>query len=81
LRDEATRATRAEQGQLTAPLSGRVVSVAVQDGEAVRAGATLLVVEAMKMEHRIVAPRDGTVRLRCAAGDLVAQGAELLELA
>ena len=44
-------------------------------------GAPLLVVEAMKMEHTISAPHDGTVEaLRCAEGDRVEEGAELIVL-
>jgi 3-methylcrotonyl-CoA carboxylase alpha subunit len=47
----------------------------------VKAGEPLMVLEAMKMEHRIVATADGTVSaLHFAAGDQVAQGAALLEI-
>jgi 3-methylcrotonyl-CoA carboxylase alpha subunit len=48
----------------------------------VRRGQPLVVVEAMKMEHTIAAPRDGTVEaVRYAVGDLVEEGAELIALA
>jgi acetyl-CoA/propionyl-CoA carboxylase biotin carboxyl carrier protein len=48
-------------GPLVAPMPGTVTVVHVGEGETVRAGQTLLVVEAMKMEHPITAPVDGTV--------------------
>jgi biotin carboxyl carrier protein len=46
---------------ITAPMPGRIVRVLVQPGEAVRAGQGLIVVEAMKMENELRAPRGGTV--------------------
>jgi acetyl/propionyl-CoA carboxylase alpha subunit len=60
---------------LRAPMQGTVLSVGAADGAAVRRGDTLLVLEAMKMEHVIEAPHDGRL-LRCevAAGDTVAEG-------
>jgi acetyl-CoA/propionyl-CoA carboxylase, biotin carboxylase, biotin carboxyl carrier protein len=48
-----------------------VVSVAVGDGDTVEAGQVLVSVEAMKMEHQLVAPLDGTVHLSISSGDLV----------
>jgi 3-methylcrotonyl-CoA carboxylase alpha subunit len=69
-------------GRLTAPMPGRVVQLLVVPGAAVRRGQPLVVVEAMKMEHTIAAPRDGVVEaVRCAVGDLVEEGAELIVLA
>ena len=69
-------------GGLTAPMPGRVVSVLVEPGQPVRAGQTLLVLEAMKMEHTLVAPADGTVEeVRFAPGDLVDEATELVVLA
>src|SRR5207249_9790645 len=68
-------------GRLTAPMPGRVVELLVRPGEAVRRGQPLLVVEAMKMEHTIAAPRDGTVAaVNFATGDLVEEGVELIAL-
>jgi biotin carboxyl carrier protein len=49
----------------------------VEDGARVARGDLLLVLEAMKMEHAIRSPRDGTVLLRVAEGDLVEAGVEL----
>ena len=69
-------------GGLTAPMPGKVVSFAVKAGDAVKKGQPLAVMEAMKMEHTIAAPADGTVaELLFAPGDQVTEGAELLKLA
>jgi 3-methylcrotonyl-CoA carboxylase alpha subunit len=69
-------------GRLTAPMPGRVVQLFVTPGEAVRRGQALLVIEAMKMEHTIAAPYDGTVAaVPYAVGDLVEEGVELIQLA
>ncbi|WP_431678687.1 biotin carboxylase N-terminal domain-containing protein [Kitasatospora sp. KL5] len=60
-------------GALTAPMPGTVTVVKAAVGERVTRGQTLLVLEAMKMEHVIAAPHDGTVsELRAAAGSTVA---------
>jgi 3-methylcrotonyl-CoA carboxylase alpha subunit len=68
-------------GTLTAPMPGKVIALLAKSGEAVKAGQPLAVMEAMKMEHTIAAPRDGTVdELLYAVGDQVAEGAELLRL-
>ena len=56
--------------------------VHVEDGEKVKAGQSLMVLEAMKMEHVILAPADGVVaNIRFAAGDQVMEGDELLAMA
>ncbi len=69
-------------GRLTAPMPGRVTRLMVEDGETVRRGQPLMVIEAMKMEHTIVAPADGMVeRLRFNVGDMVEEGVELITLA
>ena len=68
-------------GQLTAPMPGKVLSFAVNVGDAVTAGQALAVMEAMKMEHTLHAPAAGRVsELLYAPGDQVAEGAELLRL-
>ncbi|HSN35191.1 MAG TPA: biotin/lipoyl-containing protein, partial [Arthrobacter sp.] len=53
------------------PMPGTVVSVSVSNGDTVEAGQVLLSVEAMKMEHQLVAPLDGTVHISISSGDLV----------
>jgi 3-methylcrotonyl-CoA carboxylase alpha subunit len=69
------------EGELIARLPGLVVQVAVKAGDAVEAGQVLLVIEAMKMEHAITAPRAGTVRaIDCAVGERVEEGRVLVEL-
>ena len=69
-------------GKLTAPMPGKVVAVHVENGEKVKAGQSLMVLEAMKMEHVIASPADGTVgTVRFAAGDQVMEGDELLAMA
>jgi 3-methylcrotonyl-CoA carboxylase alpha subunit len=71
----------ADIGRLTAPMPGKVVSFSVKAGDKVNKGQALAVMEAMKMEHTILAPADGTVaELLYAPGDQVAEGAELLSL-
>ena len=68
-------------GGLTAPMPGKVLEVLVSEGQSVSAGATLMVLEAMKMEHRIVAASDGTVSaIHYGVGDQVEQGVALLAL-
>jgi len=66
---------------LVAPMPGKVRAVLVAEGESVAKGATLLLLEAMKMEHPVRAPRKGVVRhLRVAEGAMVAAGERLLEM-
>ena len=48
-------------GDLHAPMAGKIIRILVQPGEHVKAGATLLILEAMKMEQHITAPQDGVV--------------------
>jgi 3-methylcrotonyl-CoA carboxylase alpha subunit len=62
-------------------MPGRVIALLVSEGEQVAKGQGLLVLEAMKMEHTIVAPQGGTVRaFRFALGESVADGAVLVDL-
>jgi 3-methylcrotonyl-CoA carboxylase alpha subunit len=68
-------------GRLTAPMPGRVTQLMVEPGTSVRRGQPLIVIEAMKMEHTVIAPADGVVEaVRFAPGDLVEEGAELIAL-
>ena len=80
-RTHAFTATHAAGG-LTTPLPGVVVAVNVEVGQTVRRGETLMVIEAMKMEHGIHAPFDGEVtRIHFAIGERVPEGSELIALA
>jgi 3-methylcrotonyl-CoA carboxylase alpha subunit len=64
---------------IRAPMNGRLVAVAVEEGDTVGAGQRLAVVEAMKMEHALVAPYAGVVRdLDAAVGDQVEMGARIM---
>jgi propionyl-CoA carboxylase alpha chain len=68
-------------GALKAPMPGRVLAISVAPGESVVRGQLLMVLEAMKMEHRITAPVDGIVQaIRVAEGEQVANGALLAVL-
>ncbi|MES2229383.1 MAG: acetyl/propionyl/methylcrotonyl-CoA carboxylase subunit alpha [Pseudomonadota bacterium] len=71
-----------ESGGLTAPMPGKVVAFLAKAGDTVTKGQPLAVMEAMKMEHTIAAPRDGTIaELLYAVGDQVSEGGELLRMA
>ena len=66
-------------GRLTAPMPGKVVAVLVDKGARVVKGTPLVVMEAMKMQHTIAAPFDGTVdEILFGVGEQVAEDAELL---
>jgi 3-methylcrotonyl-CoA carboxylase alpha subunit len=66
---------------IRAPMNGRLVAVAVEEGEKVEAGKRLAVVEAMKMEHALVAPRAGVVRdLTANVGDQVEMGERIMRV-
>jgi biotin carboxyl carrier protein len=68
-------------GVVKALMPGRVVRVLVAKGDAVRKGAGLLILEAMKMENEITAPADGTVdEMFVETGQTVETGAELLHI-
>ena len=82
LRAAGTRSTTTQGEQtIRAPMPGRVVSVAVETGQEVTAGAALVVLEAMKMESSITAPHDGTVeRVAVQPGQTVSRDDELVVL-
>jgi 3-methylcrotonyl-CoA carboxylase alpha subunit len=74
-------ATAAHEGGLTAPMPGKVVKVLVKEGSEVKKGDLLMILEAMKMEHKVVSPKEGKVKsLRFREGDRVSQGEDLVEL-
>ena len=71
-----------EAGGLAAPMPGKVIAFLAKAGDTVTQGQPLAVMEAMKMEHTIAAPRDGTIsELLYAVGDQVDEGGELLRMA
>jgi 3-methylcrotonyl-CoA carboxylase alpha subunit len=70
----------AGHGGLLAPMPGRIIALLVEPGARVEKGAPLLILEAMKMEHKLAAPSDGVVTaFRCAVDDQMAEGAELVD--
>jgi biotin carboxyl carrier protein len=72
----------AGSAEVRAPMTGRVVQVAVTPGATVRADDLLVILQAMKMEYRLTAPRPGTVeRVLCAEGQMVDLGSTLVSLA
>jgi 3-methylcrotonyl-CoA carboxylase alpha subunit len=69
-------------GGLAAPMPGKIIAVLVEQGAAVERGAPLLILEAMKMEHTIMAPARGTVaEILCRVGEQVTEGTELIVFA
>ncbi len=73
--------TRSGAESLTAPMPGVVTQVVVREGDAVAVGQPLVIVEAMKMEHVVRAPRGGIVRtLRVRPGEQVESGAVVAEI-
>ncbi|MCQ6259723.1 acetyl/propionyl/methylcrotonyl-CoA carboxylase subunit alpha [Pseudomonas sp. Q11] len=76
----AAEASHSHQGGLTAPMNGSIVRVLVSIGQTVEAGAQLVVLEAMKMEHSIRAPQAGVIKaLYCQEGEMVSEGCALVE--
>ena len=82
-RSRSTRATRHSGGGLVrAPMHGKVLGILVEEGAAVTRGQRLAIIEAMKMEHTLVAPIDGTVSEIAVAKDAqVAEGAKIMVIA
>jgi biotin carboxyl carrier protein len=75
------RSAGAEGGELSSSMPGQVLKVLVREGDSVSAGQTLVIVEAMKMEHEIKAPAAGRVKkVSCSEGAMVSPGVALLEL-
>lgn len=82
-RASAGRSRRHEhpEGEISMPMPGVVIGISVEEGEQVTRGQPLLVVEAMKMEHTLRAPRDGKVaNLAVQTGQMVDAGLVLLEV-
>jgi acetyl-CoA/propionyl-CoA carboxylase biotin carboxyl carrier protein len=80
----AAHATASAEGAaiLTAPMPGRVIAVHAVEGQSVRGGEAVVVIEAMKMEHAVVASMDGRLeRVAVREGDQVERGAVVAEIA
>jgi len=73
----------AETGEfhLRAPMPGLVVAIPVTEGQSIKKGQVILILESMKMQNEIKAPRDGTIgRIRVKAGETVEQKQTLLSV-
>ncbi len=78
---ENTLATKSSIRKLTAPLPGIIMDILIEEGTQVKAGQTLLVMEAMKMENNILAEHSGVIKtLHVKKGDTVLQGDPLIEI-
>ena len=78
----APAASKGEGTTVTSPLPGVIIEVSVKEGQAVKAGQKVAVIEAMKMENEIQAPSDGTVTaILIHKGDSVLEGAEIVKIA
>jgi biotin carboxyl carrier protein len=79
--DAADRHTPHDDMALASPMPATVAAVKVSPGEMVVRGDVLIMLEAMKMELPIIAPRDGRVRsVACRPGELVQPGVPLVEI-
>lgn len=78
----AAAAVIAKGETVEAPMPGNIIRIDVKEGEAVKAGQILVILEAMKMETEIVAPDDGTVaQIVVSKGAVVETGSPLVVLA
>jgi len=79
--DSRKAGTKITQGSLQAPMPGTILDVQVSVGQTIETGQSLLVMEAMKMEHKITAPFSGTVeKINCKKEQKVDRGFVLIEL-
>ena len=71
----------ADEGSLKAPMPGTVIQVLAKAGQRVREGQHLMTLEAMKMEHKVVAPKAGEItKVNYAEGERVDMGSALVEI-
>ena len=79
--DSRKASTKITQGSLQAPMPGTILDIQVSPGQSIETGQSLLVMEAMKMEHKITAPFNGTVeKINCKKDQKVDRGFVLIEL-
>lgn len=77
----AGRVAEHEDFHLKAPMPGMVISIPVRDGQSIKKGEVLLVLESMKMQNELRSPRDGkVVRVRVKSGDRVEQKETMLSV-
>jgi len=70
-----------DQGDIVSPMPGKVVKINVKEGQSVKKGDLLLVVEAMKMENNIISPKEGKVeKINVKTGEMVNGSKELMKL-
>jgi len=68
-------------GEIVSPMHGQILQISVKPGDTVKRGQALAIVEAMKMEHTILAPSDGIVAsIQFAVGDRVEEGVQLMKI-
>lgn len=67
--------------KITSPLPGVIIEVSVKEGDSVKAGQKVAVIEAMKMENEIQAESDGTVlKIHVSKGDSILEGADIVTI-
>ena len=77
----APKAAAGAGEKVNSPLPGVIIEVSVKEGQAVKAGQKVAVLEAMKMENEISAPKDGTVTaIHVNKGDSVLEGAPIVSI-
>lgn len=77
----APKAAAGASEKVNSPLPGVIIEVSVKEGQAVKAGQKVAVLEAMKMENEISAPKDGTVTaIHVNKGDSVLEGAPIVSI-
>ena len=78
---EQGSSSSADEGSLKAPMPGTVLQVLAKAGQRVREGQHLMTLEAMKMEHKVVAPKAGEItKVNYSEGERVDMGSALVEI-
>lgn len=63
---------------IKAPMPGKIIKVNIKNNDKVKSGDVLVIMEAMKMEYKLQAGRDGAIQLHCAEGDIVSLSQDLV---
>ena len=78
---QQNKTTASNDGTVRSPLPGTILKISVKEGDIVRAGDPVAVLEAMKMENTIEAEQNGTVtKIHVSQGDSVMEGSEILSI-